>query len=143
VQATAGNVWPYMAETTDSAVSLDARPVDEVTSWLEAGYALRQKLIAERERLLARVSEIDDALASLPGDDGGDSVPEKVRRVLRASAGALSAPQVIEALRATDPVLEPRLVHSALHRLVKKQEVIAEGDAGTRVYLWKRSAEEA
>lgn len=122
----------------------DVRQADEVSAWLEAGYALRQKLIAERERLLSRVAEIDESLASLPGDqDSGDSTPERVRKVLRGVSEPLSAPQVIEALRVADPVLEPRLVHSALHRLVKKGEVVAHGDTGSRVYLWKRGAEEA
>ncbi len=124
--------------------SPEARPIDDVAAWLETGYALRKKLISERERLLARVGEINEALESLPGDqDSEDSTPEKVRKVLRGIPGPLSAPRIIEALRATDPVLEPRLVHSALHRLVKKQEVIAQGGAGSRVYLWKRGAEEA
>jgi hypothetical protein len=115
----------------------ELRPIDDVAAWLETGYALRQKLIAEREHLLGRVAEIDEALSSLPGDqDSGDSTPEKVRKVLRGVQGPLSAPQIIDALRASDPVLEPRLVHSALHRLVKKREVFAQGDVGSRVYAW-------
>ena len=120
------------------------RPVEEVTAWLEAGYALRQRLISERERLMSRVADIDESLVSLPGDqDSGDSTPEKVRKVLRSVPGPLTAPQVIEALRAADPVLEPRLVHSALHRLVKKGEVVAQGDTGSRVYAWARPGEAA
>jgi hypothetical protein len=120
----------------------ESRPDDEVTAWLEAGCALRQKLISERERLLTRVAEIDESLESLPGDqDSGDSTPERVRKVLRGVSEPLSAPQVIEALRVADPVLEPRLVHSALHRLVKKGEVVAHGDTGSRVYAWARLGE--
>lgn len=113
------------------------RPLDDVAAWLETGYALRQRLLAERERLLGRIAEIDEALSSLPGDqDSGDSTPEKVRKVLRGVQGPLSAPQIIDTLRASDPVLEPRLVHSALHRLVKKGEVLAQGDVGSRLYAW-------
>ncbi len=113
------------------------RAVDEVTTWLEAGLALRQKLVSERERLLARVAEIDEALAALPPDqDAADSTPERVRRVLRGVPGPLTAPQIIDAIRASDPMIEPRLVHSALHRLVKKQEVAADGEAGSRAYRW-------
>lgn len=124
--------------------SPETRAMDDVTAWLEAGYALRQKLISERERLLARIAEIDEALTSLPGDqDSGDSTPEKVRKVLRGVPGPLTAPQIIDALRAADPVLEPRLVHSALHRLVKRGEVLAHGDLGSRVYAWGRPAEAA
>jgi hypothetical protein len=109
----------------------------EVAAWLEAGQALRQKLIAERECILGRIAEIDEALASLPGyRDSGDSTPEKVRKVLRGVSGPLSAPQIIDALRATDPVIEPRLVHSALHRLVKKKVVAATGEPGSRLYRW-------
>lgn len=135
-------VTPQMA--SESSKPAETRPDDEVTAWLEAGYALRQKLITERERLVTRVAEIDESLASLPGDqDSGDSTPERVRKVLRGVSEPLSAPQVIEALRVADPVLEPRLVHSALHRLVKKGEVVAHGDTGSRVYQWKRGAEEA
>lgn len=127
----------------DPSRDTESRGNDEVSAWLEAGYALRQKLISERERLLARVTEIDESLASLPGDqDSGDSTPERVRKVLKGVSEPLSAPQVIEALRVADPVLEPRLVHSALHRLVKKGEVVAQGDTGSRTYLWKRVAEE-
>jgi hypothetical protein len=122
--------------------SPEARPIDDVAAWLETGYALRQKLISERERLLARVGEINEALESLPGDqDSEDSTPEKVRKVLRGIPGPLSAPRIIEALRATDPVLEPRLVHSALHRLVKRGEVLADGETGSRAYAWARSEE--
>lgn len=118
--------------------------MDDVTAWLETGYALRQKLISEREGLLARVAEIDEALGSLPGDqDSGDSTPEKVRKVLRGVPAPLTAPQIIDALRAADPVLEPRLVHSALHRLVKRGEVLAQGDVGSRVYAWGRPGEAA
>jgi hypothetical protein len=120
------------------------RPIDDVAAWLETGYALRQNLISERERLLGRIAEIDEALASLPGDqDSGDSTPEKVRKVLRGVPGSLSAPQIIDALRTSDPVLEARLVHSALHRLVKRREVLAHGDTGSRVYAWARSGEAA
>jgi hypothetical protein len=129
---------------TEPSKNSETRPVDEVTAWLEAGYSLRQKLISERERLLSRVAEIDESLESLPGDqDSGDSTPERVRKVLRGVSEPLSAPQVIEALRVADPVLEPRLVHSALHRLVKKGEVVAHGDTGSRVYAWARLGEAA
>jgi hypothetical protein len=122
---------------TELQRTTENRPIDDVTAWLEAGCALRQKLISEREHLLGRIAEIDEALAALPGDqDSGDSTPERVRKVLRGVPGPLTAPQVIDALRAGDPVLEPRLVHSALHRLVKKHEVVAHGDAGSRVYAW-------
>lgn len=126
----------------DQEKGRDVRPLDDVAAWLEAGFVLRQKLIVERERLLARLAEIDEALASLPGDqDSGDSTPEKVRKVLRGVQGPLTAPQIIDALRAADPVLEPRLVHSALHRLVKRGEVLAEGDTGSRLYAWVKPGE--
>lgn len=127
---------------TESSKNSETSPVEEVTAWLEAGYVLRQKLISEREQLLARVAEIEESLASLPGDqDSGDSTPERVRKVLKGVSEPLSAPQVIEALRLADPVLEARLVHSALHRLVKKGEVVARGDSGSRVYAWARPGE--
>lgn len=111
------------------------KAMNDVTAWLEAGHALRLRLVSERERLIARVAEIDQALAALPSDqDTSDSTPERVRRVLRGVPGPVTAPQVIEAIRTTDPVIEPRLVHSALHRLVKKGQVLAQGETGARVY---------
>ncbi len=118
------------------------RAMEEVTSWLEAGIALREKLLAERERLLMRVAEVDEALAALPPEqDASDSAPEKIRRVLRGVSEPLTAPQIIDAIRAVDPAIAPRLVHSALHRLVKKEEVLAEGEAGSRSYRWSRQEE--
>ncbi len=111
------------------------KPLDEVTGWLDAGRVLRQRLLDEKEQILSRLEEIDAALSSLP-DQTEDSAPEKVKRVLRAGGGPMSAPQLIDAIRATEPVLDARLVHSALYRLAQRGDVIAEGERGSRVYRW-------
>ena len=116
-----------------------------VDNWVRQGLELRQKLEAEQAQLQKRLQEIERALAELPeaplnpdettsGGEDDASTPKKVLAVLQEAEGPLTATQVIEAIRKADGDIDPMLVHSALYRLVRREEVLAEGSKGKKTY---------
>ncbi len=105
--------------------------IEDITHWRAQGVELRQRLVDERAHIIARVAEIDAALARLPGPSGATaSVPARVSDVLAAAPAPLTAIEV----RAQLPGMGALAIGNALHRLCRQGIVLAEGPKGKQRY---------
>lgn len=138
----------------------------DVEAWLRQGAELRAKLSIERHELVSRLSEIDTALSALPPETGAASPPTPARsngagKVLPGVAKNASAPEIVRAIlrsapthglgssdvihtaRMFRPAIKVVLIHSALSRLVKAEEIEGIGPKGSRRYRSRQTKEAA
>lgn len=125
--------------------------LSEIDKWLAEGRALREKLVRERQGLVARVAEIDRALAALHIDDPRQTVsadeetlrrdrslPQIVLEFLdRPGSRLATAPEILEHVESVRPGTEPGSVHAAIYRLQKSEKIVGRGAAGSRRYSLK------
>lgn len=104
----------------------------DVKAWLEQGDALRTKLAEERATHVARIAEIDAALKALGG------APTLARPVARQVWDVLYAvaPRAltVREIQAALPSVGRLAIGSALHAMVKREELRATGAKGRMTY---------
>jgi len=132
--------------------------------WIAQGLGLRDRLIAERRRLIARIQHIDIALAAIPreapatapkkggSDDGPPMVSIQpggrlsaiaaVRMVLERFPGGLTTGELTREVAKFQPI-PAKLIAHAVHQLYRQRgEVEKVGDRETgkskRVYALKK-----
>jgi hypothetical protein len=120
--------------------------IEDLDEWLARGKELRTALMQERAKLIARVAEIDAAVAKLPRVENGghaDGQPvslenmtlsEAIKAVLRTAPG-LSAHDLRD--RMGGGKVNIRSLYSTLNRLAKAGDVRVEGSRGQQVYRWE------
>jgi len=128
----------------------------EVAEWRRTGEAIRTKLVEERRELLARLAQVDAALASLPRLEspvesekdnksknmrgappkGKRSVRAVVVDVVRESGTAMSAPEILAAVKKEVPKIDPRNVYSALYLTKHAKVLSASGSKGSLLYRY-------
>ncbi len=113
-----------------------AEPTD-VRAWLEAGDALRTKLIEERGRHIARVAEIDAALTTL---GASPVVPPVARQVIDVLAAA-GRPMTAREIRAALPSAGRLAIGAVLYAASQRGELTARGRKGSQTYAVRRTKE--
>ena len=119
----------------------------ELAEWRRRGAALREKLSNEREELVKRLQEVEQALAEIPSAQqllipeigapvisAKQTTPEIVHALISQHPGGVGAGQIVSEALAIKPSLDPALVHSTIYRLFKSGKVFAIGKRGRRVY---------
>lgn len=130
-------------------VSTKNQVLVELEEWRRRGNELRARLLEDRRILVERLKEIETALAQIPREPSGQpimvsfplaeearnlSAPDIVRAVLAQHGGPLGAAEIIETAQKIRPGIDPVLVHSAIHRLVRGRRLMPIGKRGKRRY---------
>ena len=121
------------------------RLLDEAFTHVERGQRLRARLEARRRQLLAELEQVSAALAAIPVVEREGlhatpveldklSMPDAVLLTLSDAAQWLPATEVRVRIEGMGRVVEPTLLHSALHRLAKAGRISSRGDRGSREY---------
>lgn len=110
--------------------------VTDVQSWLDAGAELVAKLTAERQQLVARIAQIDAALAQV--GKGHEALEPPVARQVFAALAAAGRPMTAREVRAALPRAERLTILGALHRLAKRGEIRARDENGRRLYATRK-----
>lgn len=143
--------WDISDPMSPATVGISNGVRDELRAWLRQGMTLRAKLVTERDGLVARLREIDAALAAIP-----KAAPEHATGVMGTTAPALPIQQPGKPITARAVVLKvlelhlespmttgeitreaqvfrpigAKLVAHALHRMVRTGEIQAHGTHG-------------
>src|SRR6266852_3804932 len=131
---------------TDHASHKTVAATGRMAPWIEEGRRLRDAIIAERLKLLQRLTELDAEMAMLPKQVRGEvvlpldasifqGVPEMVRNQLKvAGPRGMTAKEILAALEEMGGGCDESNVHSALSRGVKRGEFTRNGRRGSATY---------
>lgn len=146
--------------TMDTIADGETPVLDAVSSWIQRGNELRERLVRQRGAAVAELQRIDAALASIghaPGSIGesiqaitassgtqaipaqlasvkNQSITEIVRTVVESNHAGISAKRVVEIAHAMKIKIKPVDAYAALYRMVKRGELTSKGSRGDRTY---------
>jgi hypothetical protein len=125
-------------------------PIEDLDAWLARGKELRTALMREREKLMARMLEIDTALAKLPRGESSEqnghllslddlTLADGIKAVLKMTPNGLSAHALRDRMGGEEKI-NIRSLYSTLNRLAKSGGVRVSGDRGQQMYFWREES---